>query len=109
MVACGHEYLTGLRGASQISPGLDQSYIIRIMNQLSTKREWFKPWGYGYLPISWQGFVATLVVVVICIVVFFVIDADSHSVSDTLIGSGFIIAPILGVLYWFARSTSGNR
>lgn len=77
-----------------------------MMNQPTRKPEWFRPWGYGYLPNTWQGFSATILVVVICIVVFLVIDANSQSVSDTLIGTGFIITPIVGALYWFARSRS---
>lgn len=80
-----------------------------MLNQHSTKREWFKPWGYGYLPIAWQGVVACLLLLSFCVVVFLIIDADSHSASDTLIGVGFIVTPAFGVLYWVARATSRDK
>ena len=79
------------------------------MNQPTTKRQWFKPWGFVFVPISWQGFVACLLLFAFCVVIFVVIDSNSHSASDTLIGVGFIIAPAFGVLYWIARATSRDR
>lgn len=50
---------------------------------------WFKPKKFGvfagYYPVSWQGWVATLLSIGALVVLFFVIDRRSHSGSDTLI------------------------
>lgn len=53
-------------------------------------KHWFRPkrflgWFAFYYPSSWQGWVVTLVLLVIFIKLFILADSDSHSVSDTLI------------------------
>lgn len=98
-----------VQASNPAQPGRGRRATIPRMSDPTTRKAWFKPWGLGYLPTSWQGFVATLLVVLICVVVFLVIDADSHSASDTMVGTGFIIVPIIGALYWFARARSRDR
>ncbi len=55
---------------------------------------WFKAknYGYGWYPCSWQGWIIIAVYVLLLLFVFRIIDVNSHSVSDTLIG---IIIPFL--------------
>ena len=55
---------------------------------------WFKPWRLGkwiavYRPTSWQGWVVMVVLLAMAVFIFHRIDANSHSVSDTL----FTFAP----------------
>ena len=50
------------------------------------KHKWFKPWGWIYLPVSWQGALVTLLGLAFSVQVFLFIDSHSHSVSDTLYG-----------------------
>lgn len=52
---------------------------------------WFRPKRWGkwvavYVPTSWQGWVVSLLLIAVAIVVFRSIDLNSHSASDTLIG-----------------------
>jgi uncharacterized membrane protein YhaH (DUF805 family) len=53
-----------------------------------TRPIWFKAkrYGYGWYPATWQGWLIMLVWVVLITITAFQIDANSHSVSDTLIG-----------------------
>lgn len=68
--------------------------------------KWFRPWGWIYRPISWQGVVLILLTAAFCIQVFVAIDSRSHSVSDTLYGIFPYIVPSLLVLDWVASKTS---
>jgi len=68
---------------------------------------WFKPWGWIYYPISWQGFLVCLVAAAFFIQVFMAVDRNSHSVSDTLYGIFPYVVPCLMILYWVASKTSG--
>lgn len=70
------------------------------------KRAWFKPWGWIYRPISWQGILIVLLVFVFCVQVFLAVDRNSHSVSDTLYGIFPYIVPAWMLLYWVASKTS---
>lgn len=62
----------------------------------STKPYWFKParfwkWFAAYYPVSWQGWVVTIIFLAIAVKIFIAVDSRSHSASDTIIG----IAPWL--------------
>jgi hypothetical protein len=48
---------------------------------------WFKAkrYGWGWVPSSWQGWLATLVYIAIIVYNFWRIDHVSYSASDTLI------------------------
>ncbi len=69
-------------------------------------RGWFKPWGWIYRPLRWQGFVVVALALIFCAQVFVAVDSRSHSVSDTLYGVFPFWAPTLIVLDWVASKTS---
>ena len=53
---------------------------------------WFKPkqfwkWFAAYYPVSWQGWVVTLLAAVSFLAVLARADRESHSVSDTFYGA----------------------
>jgi hypothetical protein len=48
------------------------------------KLNWFKQWGWLYLPASIPAAVICLATVGFCVSVFLAIDHNSHSASDTL-------------------------
>lgn len=70
------------------------------------KTQWFKPWGWIYRPVSLQGMLVCLLASAFCIQVFFAIDRQSHSASDTLYGIFPYIVPTLILVYWVASKTS---
>lgn len=72
------------------------------------RARWFKPWGWIYRPISWQGVLVTLLAFAFCAQVFIAVDRSSHSVSDTLYSIYPYIVPTLIVLYWVASKTSAS-
>jgi hypothetical protein len=47
---------------------------------------WFKQWGWLYLPASVPGVLIALAMLALCVQVFIAVDRHSHSVSDTLYG-----------------------
>lgn len=62
-------------------------------------KPWFKRAGrFCSYPISWQGWVVTILVGVFCAQIFIAVDRNSHSVSDTLYGVFPFIVPAL--LVW---------
>ena len=48
------------------------------------KTEWFKRWGWFYLPVTGPGFVIVAGALAFCAQVFRAVDRKSHSVTDTL-------------------------
>lgn len=50
------------------------------------RKNWFKPVGLVYYPLSPMGWIITLITIYLCVYFFNVVDHRSHSVSDTLIG-----------------------
>ncbi len=73
------------------------------------KKTWFKEWGWVYVPVSWQGWITTILAAVFCIQVFIAVDRRSHSASDTLYGVFPYIVPTLLLLNALASKTSGER
>ena len=73
------------------------------------KSGWFKPWGWIYLPHSWQGIIIVLLALVFCVQVFLAVDRYSHSVSDTLYGIFPYVIPTLMLLNWVASKTSNDE
>jgi hypothetical protein len=67
---------------------------------------WFKPWGWIYRPIAWQGVLLLLLTIVFCVQVFIAVDRRAHSVSDTFYGIFPYIVPSLMILNWIASKTS---
>ncbi len=70
------------------------------------KQTWFKPWGWIYLPVSWQGMLVVVLALAFCVQVFVAVDSRSHSVSDTLYGIFPYVVPALLVLERVASKTS---
>ena len=52
------------------------------------RKIWFKakPYGVGWYPATWEGWLITLLYVVLLSASFTLIDSKSYSGSDTLIG-----------------------
>lgn len=73
------------------------------------RHQWFRPWGWVYLPVSWQGAVVTLLGFAFSAQVFFFIDTHSHSVSDTLYGMFPYVVPCWILVYWVASRTARPR
>ncbi|HVU13729.1 MAG TPA: hypothetical protein VHD90_20775 [Phototrophicaceae bacterium] len=69
---------------------------------------WFKPWGWIYRPISWQGMLLIVLTLAFCVNVFVAIDRNSHSVSDTLYGIFPYFVGALGILNWIAGKASAK-
>ena len=70
----------------------------------TNKTIWFKAkkWGFGWRPVSWQGWAITIVYILG--LVHFAISANSqHSMSDFLINFGFdfiiLTIPLLIICY----------
>ena len=72
------------------------------------KFKWFKPWGWIYRPVSWQGVFVVLLALAFCVQVFIAVDQQSHSVSDTLYGIFPYVVPCLILLNWFASKSSNE-
>jgi len=70
---------------------------VRVM-----KNKWFKEYGMAYLPISWQGWIVTLVALIFCGQVFVAMVRSSHSVSDTFFGVFPYMVSCLVVWYFVA-------
>jgi hypothetical protein len=72
------------------------------------KCNWFREWGWIYLPTSWQGWTGLLLTMAFCVQVFLAVDRHSHSASDTLYGIFPYVVPAFGILGWVASRTSGK-
>ena len=70
---------------------------------------WFKTWGWIYRPITWQGLLIVLLAFIFCAQMFFAVDRQSHSVSDTLYGIFPYVVPALMLLNWVASKTSADE
>lgn len=67
---------------------------------------WFKPFGWIYRPVSWQGWSAFVLTLAFCFQVFGAIDRHSHSASDTLYGVFPYFVCAAGLLNWIASKTA---
>ena len=72
---------------------------------LYLKKYWFKakPYGYGWYPASWQGWLILTVFISLEVFSFFLIDSRSHSVSDTLINFVPLTFFLAGIMVLLAR------
>jgi len=70
------------------------------------KKAWFKEWGWTYLPLAWQGWVAVVFTALFNAQVFVAVDRHSHSASDTLYGIFPYVVPAFGLLGWIASKTT---
>ena len=73
------------------------------------KSNWFKRFGWFYIPASGAGGVVCLLAALFCVTVFRAVDRHSHSVSDTFYGVfPFFVCTFL-LLDWIgARSSQGQ-
>jgi hypothetical protein len=71
------------------------------------KRIWFKPIGWIYYPVSFAGWVITIITLLLCVQFFVAIDRNSHSVSDTLINFFPYAVLFIMITGWIASKTSG--
>ena len=69
---------------------------------------WFKTFGWIYRPASIAGWLVTAAALGAIVWAFLAVDRNSHSVSDTLIGT-FPWAVIFAILWnWVAGHTTGS-
>ncbi len=61
---------------------------------------WFKKklYGWGWVPVKWQGWVAVWIYIFVFVKIFIQIDSKSHSGSDTLIGVFIPFVILTGIL-----------
>ena len=70
------------------------------------KNNWFKKIGWVYIPASAIVFFITLLAVAFCVNVFWAIDRNSHSVSDTLYGVFPYFVCTFFLFNWIGGNTS---
>jgi len=80
--------------------------ISRVTTRSVISKRWFRPWRWVYLPVSWQGILVCVLVLIFCVQVFLAVDRHSHSASDTLYGVFPYFACCLFLLNWLASKTS---
>lgn len=73
------------------------------------KKIWFKKFGWIYRPISWQGTLATVLLMLFMFQVFAAVDRRSHSVSDTLYGIFPFWVPAILAWLWIGLQTSSKE
>ncbi len=69
------------------------------------KNEWFKECGWVYVPVSWQGALFSLLAFLFCLYVFYVVDQDTPTITDTIFGSFPYWVSAAGILFWIASKT----
>jgi hypothetical protein len=72
------------------------------------KRNWFVTWGWIHRPVSLPGISVVVIALAFCVQVFLVVDAHSHSASDTLYGIFLYVVPCLMLVNWVASKTSAG-
>ena len=73
------------------------------------KHHWFRPWGWIFLPASWQAAIVTLLGIAFSANVFLFVDSHSHSVSDTFYGVFPYVVPTWILIYWVASKTAPSH
>ncbi len=69
------------------------------------KKLWFKnkKYGWGWTPVSWEGWLVTAVFTILTVIIFLCADSLSHSVSDTLLTvfpyGALLFATLIAVCY----------
>jgi hypothetical protein len=69
-------------------------------------KAWFKKWGWIHYPANVVGFILTLSVLLLIMWIFTLVDRNSHSASDTLLGTFPWALTSLLALSWIASKTS---
>jgi hypothetical protein len=70
------------------------------------KAQWFKRFGWFYVPVSVPGAFVCLLAALFCFTVFGAVDRRSHSVSDTLYGVFPFFACAFLLVDWIGSRTS---
>ena len=73
---------------------------------------WFKRSGLFFYPISIFGWLITLLTIALSIYIFIQIDAESHSVSDTLINFAYNMLFVLcgySIVAYLASKSSKDK
>jgi len=85
-----------------------QSYMEYVRDNPS--EYWFKRkiYGWGWTPVTWQGWLSTVVFALLMILIFLRIDKVSSSANDTLYGV-FPIAILLVVLFIILCNKKGEK
>jgi bifunctional oligoribonuclease and PAP phosphatase NrnA len=67
---------------------------------MTTEKLWFKAkrYGWGWYPVSYEGWIVMLIYLLLVVFFFVTIDAFTHSASDTLIGFSL---PFIGITCFF--------
>lgn len=66
----------------------------------------FRKSKYIHIPNSFTGYIVWAFAVIFIVTVFFAVDKDSHSVSDTMYGIFPYFASTFLLIEWFASKTS---
>lgn len=71
------------------------------------KKKWFKAkkYGWGWTPVSFEGWVLVTAYCIAIFYIFFKIDSSSHSVSDTLISFFPILVLLTAILMAISYKT----
>ena len=70
------------------------------------KQLWFKRLGWFYRPVHPLGFVVSVAALAFVVQVFFALDRNSHSATDTFYRCYTFAAPTFLGLMWIASRTS---
>jgi 4-amino-4-deoxy-L-arabinose transferase-like glycosyltransferase len=80
-----------------------------MQNMMNMKTQWFRRFGWFYVPVSVPGMVVWLIAALFCLTVFRAVDRHSHSASDTLYGIfPFFVCAFL-LLDWIGSRTSDRQ
>jgi Na+/glutamate symporter len=70
--------------------------------------KWFTRFGWFYLPASLIGGIVFFLAAIFCLTVFYAVDRNSHSASDTLYGIFPYFVCTFLLVDWIARRASGD-
>ena len=69
---------------------------------------WFKKWGWIYRPISFVGWIISVLTIILCLQVFIAVDLRTNSVSDLFYGVLPYLVSYLVIAGWTASNTSNE-
>ena len=70
------------------------------------KKNWFKRFGWFYVPVSLPGGLICLLAGLFCLTVFTAVDRHSHSASDTLYGIFPFFVSVFLLVDWIGARSS---
>jgi len=77
-----------------------------VANITNMKTQWFRRFGWFYVPVSIPGTVVCVLAALFCLTVFRAVDRHSHSVSDTFYGIFPFFVCVFLLLDWIGGKTS---